>query len=253
VLGDLKDPESLPPACRGAEAVITTASGGQRGREDTPQSVDLEGNRNLIDAARAAGVRQFVFISSLTAAEDHEVPLARAKAHTEAYLRASGLPYTILASNGIMEVMFPLVIGSPLAIGCPVTLVGQGTRKHSWVAARDLAGFAVAAVDNVAARARRIPIGGPEAVSWRDIVATYERVLERQIVIRPVAPGTLLPNLPPVPGLTELVSALMTTLETFDSPVDMSETARTFGVTMTSVEDFVRGSVAPQPKQGCRG
>jgi NADH dehydrogenase len=249
VYGDLKDPDSLRLGCRGAEFVITTASAGQRGGEDTPQSVDLDGNRNLIDAACAAGVGQFVFVSALTATEDHPVPLARAKAETERYLRSSGLPYTILASNGIMDVMFPLVIGSPLAVGSPVTLVGQGTRQHSWVAARDLACFAMAAVNNVAAIGRRIPLGGPEAVSWREIVATYERVLDRQITIRSVPPGTLLPNLPPVPGLSTLVSALMAALETFETRLDMTETARTFGVSMTSVEDFVRGAITQQPTQ----
>jgi NADH dehydrogenase len=244
---DLKDPGSLHAACRGSKIIVTTASAGERGGDDTPLSVDLHGNRNLIDAARTAGVGQFVFVSALIATEDHPVPLVRAKAQTERYLRDSGLPYTILASNGLMDVMFPLVIGSPLASECPVTLVGQGTRRHSWVAARDLAGFAVAAADNAAAIGRRIPIGGPEAISWRDVVATYARVLQRQIAIQSVAPGTLLPNLPPIPGLREFLSALMAALETFDTPVDMTETARTFSVPMTSVEDFARGGTALRP------
>ena len=52
------------------------------------------------------------------------------------------------------------------------------------------------------------------------------------------------PDLPPIPGLTELVSGLLGALETFDSPVDMSETARTFGVEPTALEDFVAGELA---------
>jgi NADH dehydrogenase len=164
-------------------------------------------------------------------------------------LRSSGLVYTILASNGIMDVMFPLIIDAPLSLGHAVTLVSDGTRRHSWVAARDLAHFAVAAVDNTAAIGRRVAIGGPDAVSWRDIVATYERLMERPITVRSVAAGTLLPGLPPVPGLAALVSGLMAALETFDSPVDMTDTARTFGVPMTSVEDFVRAAVAPPVTQ----
>ena len=56
VLGDLKDRASLDAACRGVETVITTANSARRGGEDNPQTVDLEGNRNLIDAAKAAGV-----------------------------------------------------------------------------------------------------------------------------------------------------------------------------------------------------
>lgn len=150
------------------------------------------------------------------------------------------MPYTILAVNGIMDVMLPMIVGAPASAGRAVTLVGAGSRRHSWIAAVDVAAFAVAVVDHPEAMNRRIPIGGPEALSWRDIVTIYGRVLRRDIDVRSVAAGTPLPDLPPVPGLTELVSGLMAMLETFDSPLDMDGTARTFGVRMTSVADFVR-------------
>jgi NADH dehydrogenase len=246
--GDLKDPASLAAACRDVDVLITTASAGQRGGADTPQTVDLDGNRNLIDAARAAGVRQFIFVSALTASEHSPVPLSRFKAQTEATLRGSGVPYTIIAANALMDVMLPLVIGEPLRAGHAVTLVGEGQCKHSFVAARDVAAFAVAAVGHSAALQRRLPIGGPDPVSFREIVATYERVLGRTIPVNWIAPGELVPNLPPVPGLTELVSGLLAWLDTFDSPVDMSETARTLGVTLTALEEYVAGAlVAAQP------
>ena len=244
VVGDLKDPSSLGPVCAGAETVITTATSGSRGGADNPQTVDEEGNRHLIDAARAAGVRQFIFVSALSADEDSPIALSRAKAHTESYLRGSGMPYTILAPNGILEVNLGLVVGSPLRAGQPVTLIGEGRRRHSLVAASDVAAFAAAAVGHPLALNRRIVIGGPEAVSWRDVIATYERVLGRPVPVEWKAPGELLPNLPPVPGLAELVSGILAALETFDSPVDMTETARTFGEQLTSLEDVVRRETA---------
>jgi uncharacterized protein YbjT (DUF2867 family) len=246
-LGDLKDPASVASACERVDVVISTASAGQRGGADTPQTVDLEGNRHLIEAARTAGVRQFIFVSSLTATVDHPVPLARAKAATEVALRDSGLTYSIVAANALMDVMLPLVVGDRVLAGQVVTLVGEGRRRHSFVAARDVAAVAVAAVDHPAAFNRRIPVGGPEAVSWRDIVATYERVAGRAIPTSWIAPGELLPNLPPVPGLTELVSGLLAALETFDSPVDMTETSRTFGVDPTTLEAFVAGALGHRP------
>jgi hypothetical protein len=58
--------------------------------------------------------------------------------------------------------------------------------------------------------------------------------------VQSIAPGELLPDLPPVPGLTELVSGLLSALETFDSPIEMTETTRTFGVQLTSLEELVR-------------
>src|SRR5680860_314989 len=51
VAGDLKDATSLRLACRRIDAVITTANATARGGEDTIESVDLVGNRNLVDAA----------------------------------------------------------------------------------------------------------------------------------------------------------------------------------------------------------
>ena len=246
--GDLKDPASLAMAFREIDTVITTASAGERGGDDTPQTVDLDGNANLIEAARTAGVRQFIFISALLARPDHPVPVPRAKALTEAALHDSGLTYTIVAANGIADVMFPLVVGYPLSVGKPVTLVGEGRRRHTFIAARDVAAFATAAIDHLAALNRRIEIGGPEALSWRDVVAAHERALGCTIPVQWIAPGQLLPDLPPAPGLTQLVSGLMAALETFDTPLDMTEVSRTFGVTPTTIDELLRSRLVPLPR-----
>jgi NADH dehydrogenase len=90
VSGDLKDPLSLERACAGADRVITTANSALRGGDDTVETVDRQGNRSLIDAAKAANVQQFVFVSAYGATLDSPVPFLRAKAETEASLRASG-------------------------------------------------------------------------------------------------------------------------------------------------------------------
>jgi uncharacterized protein YbjT (DUF2867 family) len=108
--GDLKDRASLDAACAGVDVVITTANAVLRGGEDNVQTVDVDGNRNLIDEAQAAGVKQFIFISALGVDADSPVPIFQAKAGTEAYLRASGLPYTILAPPAFMEVWVPMVV-----------------------------------------------------------------------------------------------------------------------------------------------
>ena len=51
VHGDLRDRASLDAALEGVDTVISTANSAGRGGADNPQSVDLEGNRNLIEAA----------------------------------------------------------------------------------------------------------------------------------------------------------------------------------------------------------
>jgi uncharacterized protein YbjT (DUF2867 family) len=237
VHGDLRDRASLEAAVEGVETVITTANSAMRGGADNPQSVDLEGNRNLIEAARKAGVEHFVFVSALGAEPDHPSPYMQAKAKTEATLRASGMGYTILAPTAFMEVWPALVVGMPAVQGQPVTLVGEGRRRHSFISNRDVAAFAVATVDNPEARNKYLAIGGPEPLTWRDVVATYERVLERPISVEFVAAGE------PVPGLPDPMPTLLAGMETYDSAIEMDEISRTFDVPLTTLETIVREKV----------
>jgi NADH dehydrogenase len=241
VHGDLRDRASLDAALENVETVVTTANSAMRGGADSLQSVDLEGNRNLIEAARDAGVDHFTFVSLLGADPDHPDPFMQAKGQSEASLRESGMGYTILAPTAFMEVWPAMVVGLPALQGRTVTLVGEGSRRHSFVSNRNVAAFAVAAVDHPAALNRHLAIGGPEALTWREVVATYERVLERSIPVEYVAMGEPVPDLPdPMPEMLE-------GMETYDSVVEMEETSRTFGVPLTMLETFVREQVASQP------
>ncbi len=237
VLGDLKQRGSLDPACEGVDTLITTANSAARGGEDNPQTVDLEGNSHLIDAAKAAGVKQFIFVSVLGADPNSPVPFIQAKGKTEDTLRESGIPYTILAPNGYMEVMVAGVVGMPALMGQPVTIVGGGRRKHSFISAGDVAAFILAAIGNPAAINQKLLLGGPQPLSFRDAVAIYERVLGHQIQVRSVAPGE------PVPGLPQMIAQVLAGMDTYDSPIDMTQTARTFGVQLTPLEEVARRSI----------
>ncbi len=237
VRGDLKDPDSLRKACEGVEVVVTSANAiAPRQTEDTIESVDRLGNRNLIDAAQAERVRHFVFVSVLGAGPDHVVPFVRAKGETEQALRESGLSWTILQPDAFMDVWFPFIVG-PALEGGAVTLVGEGKQRHSMVAMQDVVGYAVAAVEQKEAANRVLMIGG-EPVTWLDVVDTFSQVLGRDIPVQTVPPGE------PVPGLPDFVAELLASLELYESPLDMSELSRTFGVKTTSLHDFVRGFVA---------
>jgi uncharacterized protein YbjT (DUF2867 family) len=240
VHGDLRDHASLDAAVQGVEAVITTANSAGRGGEDNPQSVDLEGNRNLIEAARDAGVERFVFVSAFGADPENPVPFMQAKGQSEASLRESGMEYTILAPTPYMEIWAAVVVGMPALQDRPVILVGEGRRRHSFISNRDVAAFAVAAVDHPATRNRYLALGGPEPLSWRDVVATYERVLGRSISVEFVAMGEPVPLPDPMPWI-------LAGMETYDSAIEMDEISRTFDVPLRRLETFVREQVASQP------
>ncbi len=238
VTGDLKDRASLRAACAGVDAVVTTANAIGRGGEDTIESVDLQGNQHLIGAAAAEGVRRFVFTSVLGASSESPVPFIRAKGEAERRLMNSGMTWTILQPNLFMDTWLPMAVGGPALAGEPVTLVGEGRRRHSMVAMADVVSYAVAALDHDEAGKAHIAIGGPEAISWRDAVAAFERELGRDIPVRTVSMGE------PVPGMPEQVNGLFQMLETYDSPLDMRAPATTFGVRPTTVDDFVHSFVS---------
>lgn len=237
VEGDLKNPASLEAACQGVDTVVTTANSASRGGDDTVETVDRQGNQNLIEASAAANVRQFVFVSVLGADASVPVPFIQAKARTEAYLRTSGLRYTILSPAPFMDVWVSAVVGAPMERGEPVTLVGESRRSHAFIAEKDVAAFATAVIGHLSSIDQQIPIGGPQALSWLDIVAIYEQMLGKKATVHTVSPGQ------PVPGLPDMMSGLMAGMETFDTFVDMEETARAYNVTLTSIEDFVRDQV----------
>lgn len=234
VYGDLKERASLDAACDGIETVITTANSAMRGGEDSVDTVDRAGNRNLIAAAKAAGVKQFIFTSFLGASPNNPVPLFQAKAETEAALSESGMPYTILAPNFFLESWVGMVVGIPLQTRRPVTLVGEGQRLHSLISVEDVADFAVAAIGHPAAVNQKLILGGPEPVSWRGIVDTFGEVLGQQLPVQFISPGE------PIPGLPELVPPVLAAMETYDSPIPMEKTAHTFGVAQTQLVTFVR-------------
>lgn len=232
VFGDLKDPASLATACDGVEIVITTANSARRGGEDDTDAVDRRGNRALIDAAREAGVSRFVFVSALGADPASPIPFLRAKGETEAHLRESGLEYTIVSPNVFMDSWFPMLVEGPFGAGAPVTLVGAGQRRHSFVAERDVAAFVLAVARHPSARNATVVVGGPEPLSWRDVVGIYEEVEGRSIEVRTVPPGSSLPGLP------DIVSRLAAGFDTYDSPIPMHDACATFGVNLTPAREF---------------
>lgn len=237
VIGDLRDPASLEAACQGVEIVITTANSAARGGDDNPESVEERGNCNLVDAARRANVRHFVFTSALGSDLNSPVPFLRGKAVAERYLKESGLTYTILMPNLFMEIWCPNIVGGPVLGGRPVTLLGEGKRKHSMISMQDVASFAAVAAGNERASNRVLVLGGPEPVSWHDVVATYERLLGRPLEVRFVPMGE------PLPGYPDFISGFMNALETYDSVIETGALAQEFGVRQVSLEESIQGQL----------
>lgn len=93
--GALDRPEALLKLCTGADAVIHIA-GLINGSKQAFDTVNVGGTAAMIDAARKAGVRRFIHISSLAAREPELSNYGASKAKSERLVAASGLEWTII-------------------------------------------------------------------------------------------------------------------------------------------------------------
>ena len=180
VRGDLKDPATVKDACDGTDVVITTASATiSRGAGDSIDTVDRAGQLGLVDAARAAGVTHFIYLS-FSGNINTPSPLHDAKRAVEERLKASGMKYTIVRPSIFMEVWLSPHAGFD-PVGGQVRIYGSGDQPVSVISAADVAEYLAACVDNPAAMNQVIELGGPEALSYNAIVSLFERVLGRDV------------------------------------------------------------------------
>jgi nucleoside-diphosphate-sugar epimerase len=127
-----------------------------------------------------------------------------------------------------------MIVGVPLMANQPITLIGQGDHHHNFVSEADVAAFAIAAVDNPHAANQRIGVGGPASYTWTGIVDAVGRSMSTQLPMQYLPAGSELPLLPPV------VSELMNGMETSETFIDMTESAPAYGVTLTTLHEYVQ-------------
>lgn len=249
VRGDLKQPTSLAVACAGCQAVISTATATRSFRErDSVESVDGQGQLDLVDAAAAAGVQHFIYVS-VSGGLTGDDPLTSAKRAVEQRLAQSGMRYTILRPTIFMEVWLSPALGFDY-VNASATIYGSGDGKVSYISLEDVAEYAARSVNAPAAVDRIIELGGPAALSQHEVVRLFEQVGGRQYTVRQVPQEALeaqYRNATDLLGRT--FAALMLTYAAGD--VVSPEPARSsFGMQLRSVEDYARSivTIAPQPR-----
>jgi uncharacterized protein YbjT (DUF2867 family) len=237
VQGDLKDPASVERACQGMEAVVSTASASishQQG--DNIQSVDRDGQMRLIDAAKAAGVSRFVFISfssNLTT----EAPLTTAKRDVERYLADSGVPFTILRCAFLMEIMVNPLVGFDFSKGTAV-VYGTGDTGLSLVSIDDVARMVALCLERPEATGATIEFGGPDVVTQHEIVRIFEDVSGRTFEVQHVPEEGLVAQWQQAEDpLGKSLGALMVDYAHGDT-IDMGSTLERFPLELSTVRDY---------------
>jgi uncharacterized protein YbjT (DUF2867 family) len=174
VEGDVRDAPSLQAASRGVAAVISAIQGFDD-PASSPEATDYYGNRNLINAAHAAGVDHFVLVSVYVASPSHQMSLCRAKYAAEQWLKQKGLAWTIVRPNPFMEFWANLV-GKPLLDSGRTQVFGRGNNPINFVSVDDVAKAVEIAVVEPGLRQVELEVGGPENLTMNQVVEMFERV-----------------------------------------------------------------------------
>lgn len=237
VVGDLKESDSLAHLLRGVQSVISTATSTRsRSDGDGIESVDAEGQLNLIREAIKADIGRFVLVS-YTGNIRSDDPLTRAKRNAERLLIDSGMTYTILRPSIFMEGWLSPALGFDYP-NARVQIFGDGDQKISFISLGDVAEFAVLSLVTPAACDAVIELGGPDAVSPNEVIRIFEDAMGREFEVARVPKEALQSQLDTAEdSMSQAFAALMLAYAHGDT-VPMDRTLRTFPIRLTSVHDY---------------
>jgi len=249
VPGDMSDAESLRRAVEGCDVVVHLVAIRQ-GREEQFREVMEQGTRDLVAAAKAAGVKRFVLMSALGTSEETKdlVPYYHAKWEQEQTVQGSGLEHVIFRPSfvfakdgGILPTFRRLARLSPVT---PIIGSGQQQIQPIWI--EDVAAYFAQGVDQPEAANRILELGGPDAVTWNEFWRQLKRALGQRRPSLHVPVALMRANAmvtERLPGNIPLTRDLLTMLEHGDNVVTNDDAVRTFRLPLVPLDEQLRQSV----------
>ena len=143
VYGDLTRPETLPPCFKGITAVID-ASTSRPDELESLRKVDWDGKLCLIEAAKAANIKRFIFFSAQNVEQFNNIPLMKLKYGIETRLQDSGIPYTIFRLTGFYQGLIEQY-AIPILENLPIWVTNENT-YISYMDTQDIAKFCLKAL-----------------------------------------------------------------------------------------------------------
>jgi uncharacterized protein YbjT (DUF2867 family) len=245
VEGDVTDAASLRRAVEGCDAVVHLVAI-ILGKPADFERVMAQGTRDLVAAARDAGVRRFVLMSALGVSEKTKelTPYYRGKWDMEQAVRGSGLEHVIFrpsfvfgSDGGALQVFIRQVRWSPVT---PV--IGDGKKEIQPIWVDDVAAYFAKGVDLPAAANRTFELGGPDVVTWNELYARIATGLHKRrgrlnlpvgLVRAGAAMVEWLPNAPITRDQIQMIEA-------GDNTCDMTPANEAFGIETVPLDEMIR-------------
>ena len=176
----LNDGRGLRAAMVGVDTVYHLAGSEWRGAYASLMEIDIQGTQNVVAAAADARVRRLFFISHLGADWASAYPVLKAKAIAEEYIRRSGIDFTIIRAaivfgrnDGFTTGLAQLLSTLPRFFLVPGD--GESLLQPLWV--EDLATCLTWALDDERTFNQMYEIGGPEYLTFNQVVTTILEVI----------------------------------------------------------------------------
>ncbi|MDZ7371681.1 MAG: complex I NDUFA9 subunit family protein [candidate division KSB1 bacterium] len=185
--GDATDRTSLHAALADCEAVIHLIAIIQEfpSRGVTFERINYEATLNLIEAAKACGVRRFLHMSALGATPDGPTPYFRTKGKAEEAVRRSGLEFTIFRpsfiygrGDAVYSLLARMLRLSPFGL---FPLFGDGLYRSQPVAVQDVADGFVKALNLPVSVGKTYDVGGPYPLPFREQIELIGKVIGKSV------------------------------------------------------------------------
>ncbi len=138
VYGDLLRPETIPPCLKGITAVID-ASTSRANETESLKPIDWDGKLCLIEAAKAANIKRFIFFSAQNVEQFENISFMKLKNGIETKLKQSEIPYTIFRLTGFYQGLIEQY-AIPILENFPIWVTNENT-YISYMDSQDIAKF----------------------------------------------------------------------------------------------------------------
>jgi len=193
-VASLNDLRGLRAAMVGVKTVYHLAGVERQGAAADLLKVDVQGTRNVINAAADAKVDRIYYLSHLGSDRASAFPLLKAKAISEGYIRRGGINYTILRTSliygpndGFTSGLAQLLSVSPLIFLIP----GDGSNLVQPIWVEDLATCLTWSLEDDSMLNNIYEIGGPEFITLNNILKNVMLKLNMRRIIVSVPPPFL--------------------------------------------------------------
>ena len=176
--GDVVSRAGLDAAIAGCDAAIHLVGIIAEKGANTFEAVHHIGTRNVVEAAKRAGVRRFIHMSAVGARQDGVAEYQTSKWKGEEEVRRSGIPYCILRpslifgpGDGFVTQMMEMMRRSPLFRAVP----GDGSPRFRPIFIEDVTFCFARALVTEAATNQTIELGGADELSLNEVLAEIAR------------------------------------------------------------------------------